>query len=253
MTRRRLLITALVTVALAALKVAGVLGADPTTPPPAAAPREGTYHPAPAGGDLAQLLHRVRVVEARPSVPGYDRVCGTGHGCVFGQAWSDDVDVALGHNGCDTRNDVLRRDLVDVELRPGTHDCVVISGELADPFTGQQITFTKAKAYEVGVDHVIPLARAWDLGAASWPLERRRVFANDPRNLLAVSGSANSSKSDRGPGEWLPLSAGFRCRYVARYLEVAIAYALPITRADHSAVIALEERCAPSSREEHPQ
>jgi len=142
-----------------------------------------------------------------------------------------------------TRNDVLARDLVDVELRPDTNGCVIIAGSLADPYTGQRISFVKERAYEVGIDHLYPLARAWDLGAATWSLDRRRDFANDPRNLLAVSGQANSSKSDRGPGEWLPLNVGYRCAYVARYLDVSIAYDLPITQADHHAVRTIAEHC----------
>src|SRR5690606_27746738 len=89
-------------------------------------------------------LDGVRVVQARPSVAGYDRDCRRGAGCVFGPAWSDDVDVDGGHNGCDTRNDVLRRDLTDVALEPGTRRCVVLTGMLADPYTGGQVAFDRA-------------------------------------------------------------------------------------------------------------
>lgn len=156
---------------------------------------------------------------------------------------SDDVNVAGGHNGCDTRNDVLARDLADVEVRPGTRDCVVIAGTLADPYTGQQLTFAKERAYEISIDHVVPLARAWDLGAASRTAKRRRDFANDPANLLAVSGAANASKRDRGPGEWLPVNGAFRCAYVTRYLEVAVTYRIPVTRADLDAAHALAPLC----------
>src|SRR2546430_1871704 len=87
----------------------------------------------------------------------------------FGQAWSDDVTVAGGHNGCDTRNDILRRDLTGAQTRPGTHDCVVIAGTLQDPYTAKAIQFTKAKAGLVQIDHIVPLAYAWRMGARNWP------------------------------------------------------------------------------------
>lgn len=219
-----------------------------TSPSPGAAsssvpPARGTYHPS-AGGDLDELLDRVQVVADRSTVPGYDRDCGSGHACSFGPAWTDDVEVADGHNGCGTRDDILGRDLTDVRHRPGTHDCVVLAGTLVDPYTGTRIAFRKEHATEVGIDHIIPLARAWDLGASTWPAERRRDFANDPRNLLAVSGPANSSKGDQGPGEWLPINAAYRCEYLARYMVVAAAYDLPITQADHDTVTELAPRCA---------
>ena len=225
--------------------ILGIPAGSASSSAPAA---EGTYHPA-AGGELDELLDQVEVVRSRPEVPGYDRDCGAGHSCSFGPAWTDDVDVAGGHNGCGTRDDILARDLTDVRHRPGTHNCVVIAGELADPYTGTRIEFRKENALEVGIDHVIPLARAWDLGASRWPEERRRDFANDPLNLLAVSGPANSSKADQGPGEWLPLNAAFRCEYLARYLSVTVAYDLPITQADHDAITELEPHCSPNLRE----
>ena len=247
MSQRRFLTLVVAVLVVAVLKGVGSLGVDlsehlPRELSQAAAPEQGTYRSG-AGGDLDEMLDQVSVVPDRPSVPGYDRECGTGHACSFGQDWSDDVDVHGGHNGCDTRNDILARDLVDLELRPDTNECVVIAGTLADPYIGEQISFLKEEAYEVGVDHVFALARAWDLGAAAWTIDQRRNFANDPINLLAVSGSANSSKSDRGPGEWMPLNASYRCSYVVRYLEVAIAYELPIVQADHEAARILAPYC----------
>ncbi|MDP3889846.1 HNH endonuclease family protein [Nocardioides sp.] len=246
MTSRSLVAIALVVVALVAGKATGLVDdqTPPTSPPPAASsPAEGTYHPGELG-DLDEQLALVQVVDDRTPTPGYDRSCGTDRGCNFGPAWSDDVEVEFGRNGCDTRNDVLARDLADVEHRPGTRDCVVTAGTLDDPYTGQLIEFTKESAHEVHIDHLYSLARAWDLGASTWSPDRRRAFANDPINLLAVSGPANSSKGDRGPGEWLPVNAGYRCTFVARYLDVAIAYDLPITRADHEAVTTIAPKCA---------
>ncbi|MFE6508062.1 HNH endonuclease family protein [Nocardioides sp. NPDC057764] len=249
---KRWILAAAAAVVIGLVKVIADLAIDaspaepPRGQPPAVAPAEGTYQPA-AGAELDELLDQVDVIPDRPTVPGYDRECGTGHACSFGQTWSDDVDVEGGRNGCDTRNDILARDLDNTQTRPGTNGCVIISGTLDDPFTGESIDFTKEKAYEVGVDHLYPLARAWDLGAAEWSPQQRQNFANDPRNLAAVSGAANSSKGDSGPGEWLPINSTHRCTYVADYLSIAIAYSLPVTAADHDAAAALEDHCAPTN------
>lgn len=188
-----------------------------------------TAEPAATDPSLASL----RVVDTRPDVAGYDRGCGPDEACVFGPAWTDDHAGLDGHNGCDTRNDVLRRSMGDVRFRSGTHDCVVIAGTLDDPYTGRTLTFAKQDASAVQIDHLFPLALAWDMGASTWPRQRRIDFANDVAlNLLAVDGRANASKGDRGPGEWMPIARGFRCDYVRRFLRVAHAYDLAVTTAD---------------------
>jgi hypothetical protein len=76
------------------------------------------------------------------------------------------------------------------------------------------------------------------MGADRWDRQKRIDFANDQlRNLIAVSGKANTGKSDKGPAEWLvPDNPAFRCTYMARYLQVADHYALPITKADANAI-----------------
>lgn len=200
--------------------------------------------PRPVRRQVLAALDQVRVVADRPEEPGYDRECGTDAGCVFGPDWSDETDAAMGHDDCDTRNNVLAEQLVDVTYREGTHECVVLSGVLADPYTGERIEFSKERATEVGIDHIYPLARAWDMGAADWPLSKRMRFANDPvHNLIAVSGSANSSKGDRGPGEWMPINRGYACTYAARYLEAANTYELPITENDQAALQSAARTC----------
>lgn len=202
--------------------------------------------PEPRRGEVLANLKRATVVESRPSAAGYDRDCGTGHACSFGPAWTDDVDTEFGHNGCDQRNDLLRASLTDVQIRPNTNGCVVEAGTLEDPYTGQTLHFEKSRAYEVQVDHLYPLARAWDMGAATWSPEQRQNFAGDPRNLIVADGSANASKSDQGPGEWMPLNRGYACTYAARYLEVAIAYELPLTTADAESLKAAASTCPKS-------
>jgi hypothetical protein len=197
-----------------------------------------------SGSSIRSELALVKVAANRPKVKGYDRECGRSGACSFGQAWSDNHAGPGGHDGCDTRNDVLARQLTDVTYKAGPKKCVVMSGRLLDPYTGRLISFRKAAAGKVQIDHVYPLARAWDLGASTWPAQRRVDFANDQTdNLLAVDGATNASKSDQGPGEWLPLNKSFRCTYVARYLRVAAKYKLPITRDDQAAAKTLAPTC----------
>lgn len=166
----------------------------------------------------------------------YDRSCSPGRGCSFGPRWSDDVDVALGRNGCDTRSDIMRRDLRNITLKPGTHGCVVLAGDLTDPYTGEHVRYRRELAEQVPVAHVLALRSAWDLGASTWTPERRRDFANDPRNLVATTQHTNAAKGDKSPGEWMPPTPSGRCFYAIRYLVVADVYQLPVTGRDRAAL-----------------
>lgn len=200
-----------------------VAGADVA----AAAPRQ----PALAGKALAVLA--TLPVKGRAPKTGYSRD-------QFGPAWSD-----VDHNGCDTRNDVLRRDLTSVALRPGTRDCVVLSGVLADPYTAVAIHFLRGNATStaVQIDHVVALSDAWQKGAQQLSPARRLAFANDPLNLLAVDGPANQSKSDGDAATWLPPNKSYRCNYVARQISVKSSYGLWVTQAEHDAMARVLSNC----------
>jgi hypothetical protein len=163
-------------------------------------------------------------MEALP-VHGWDRVSDFQR-FRFGEAWSDDVNVEFGHNGCNTRDDILRRDLADLQVRPGT--CFAQSGVLHDPYTGATIDFIRGPdtSSTVQIDHVVSLADAWYKGARLWDDQRRRDFANDPRNLLAVGGKVNFDKAFRDVGSWLPPDVALRCAFVARVVEVKTVYQL---------------------------
>jgi hypothetical protein len=156
----------------------------------------------------------------------------------FGYAWMDTADgVPLARNGCDTRNDLLARDGQDLRFRSGS-DCVVVSMTLHDPYTGKDITWKKAKATEVQIDHVVPLSYAWQMGAARWDKAKRQRLANDVLNLLPVSGSTNSAKRDSGPASWLPPSKAIRCSYAVRFAQVAAQYELSVTAVDKRMMMA---------------
>jgi uncharacterized protein DUF1524 len=161
----------------------------------------------------------------------------------FGEAWSDDVNVEFGHNGCNTRDDILRRDLADLVVRPGT--CFAQSGTLHDPYSGATIAFVRGpdSSDAVQIDHVVSLSDAWYKGAREWDDQRRRDFANDPRNLLAVSGKMNFDKAFRDAASWLPPNVGFRCEFVARQVAVKSAYGLSVSAKEKRAMVAILAGC----------
>lgn len=163
------------------------------------------------------------------------------HRSEFGDAWIDDVNVAGGHNGCDTRNDILRRDLVDV----ATNGCVVFSGVLNDPYTGTSVEFQRGEGTSalVQIDHIVALSDAWQKGAAEWDAARRQDFANDPRNLQATLGWINKQKGDGDAATWLPPNKSYRCVYVSRIVEVKWAYGLWVTQAEHDAIARVLDGC----------
>ncbi|KRV48823.1 hypothetical protein AQ490_23460 [Wenjunlia vitaminophila] len=161
---------------------------------------------------------------------GYDRDA-------FGYAWMDTADgVPLARNGCDTRNDLLKLHGRNVRFRAGS-DCVVVSMDLYDPYTGKDIAWKKAKAAEVQIDHVVPLSYSWQMGAARWTESKRKQLANDVLNLLPVEGRANSAKRDSGPASWLPPNKKIRCSYAVRFAQVADKYELPVTTADKAMML----------------
>jgi len=178
-------------------------------------------------------------VKGRAPKTGYTRA-------EFGPAWSDDVDVDGGHNGCDTRNDVLRRDLTAEVLKPGTHACVVLSGTLADPYTGHLIVFARGRSSsaKVQIDHVVALGDAWVTGAQQLTPTQRRTLANDPLNLLAVDGPTNGAKGDADAASWLPPNKAFRCTYVARQVAVKQRYHLWVTPAEGAQIARVLTGCA---------
>ncbi|BBY79256.1 HNH endonuclease [Mycolicibacterium pulveris] len=187
---------------------------------------------------------QVSVVEAEvPTVaPGVDVLVGIpvvpqrvrGHDyrrAAFGDSWTDETTAPGGHNGCDTRNDVLDRDLAD-KTYVSIKRCptAVATGTLHDPYTNAVVAFTRGAGVgaSVQIDHIVPLALAWDLGARDWPEEMRVRFANDPANLLAVAGKPNQDKGDQEPADWMPPNRAFHCQYAMQFIEVLRGYRLPI-------------------------
>jgi len=191
-----------------------------------------TYIPNQVNGapsdDALTVLNSISV-KGRAAKTGYTRAQFT--------HWSD-----LDRNGCDARNDTLKRDLTEVIYKAGTRDCKVISGLLLDPYSGKVITFSSTKS-TIDIDHVVALSNAWQTGAAYFDKTKRQQIANDPLNLLAVDFSLNRQKGDGDAATWLPPLKSYRCDYVARQIAVKAKYGLWVTQPEKGAIIKLLEKC----------
>lgn len=162
-------------------------------------------------------VHIDHVVAMRSNVPGYDRM-------LFSDGWGMQPD------GCNTRDYVMAvsYDQPSCTTRysawsttPGGKDVI------DDPYTGKPLA-----PGDVEVDHLYPVSAAWDMGASTWPEEKRLAFYNDPDNLVAVSSEVNQDKKDKLPAEWMPPKRSSRCAYSRQLAAVANKYELPLSRAD---------------------
>lgn len=160
----------------------------------------------------------------------------------FGAAWTDTCSVDGCHNHCDTRNDILARDLIDEKVR--SDDCTIVSGILHDPYTGKTILFKRGTSTSgaVQIDHIVALGDAWRTGAQDLSRAERTNLANDPRNLVAVDGPTNGAKSDQDASKWLPREAA-KCAYVIHQIDVKTTYRLWLTQAEHDAISAILAGC----------
>lgn len=196
----------------------------PGAPPPKQITSDGTP-------PLATRLLATLPVKPRASRAGYARD-------QFGPPWHD-----INKDGCDTRDDILRRDLTDIRVAPGKRGCVVEAGVLADPYTATRMNFQRGRGSTVDIDHVVALSDAWSTGAAGWEPAVRLALANDPLNLLAVDASTNRAKGDGDAATWLPPNRAFRCPYVARQIAVKARYGLWVTADEHDAIARVLADC----------
>jgi len=188
--------------------------------------------PSPLSGAAASALASLEV-KGRAPKSGYSRA-------QFGQAWAD-----VDRNGCDTRNDILARDLQNVVVKPGTHNCVVLTGDYVEPYTGEHVFFQRGSSTSsaVEIDHVVALGNAWQTGAQLMEAGSRLRYANDPLVLLAVDGPANQQKGDGDAATWLPANKSFRCLYVARQVAIKAKYHLWLTPPEKDAMVRVLGAC----------
>lgn len=177
-------------------------------------------------------------VKGKAGKGGYDRD-------KFGSPWSDSTSAQGSRNGCDTRNDVLRRDLDELVVESGTSGCVALTGTLSDPFSGDSMPFVRGEdsASQIHIDHLVSLSNAWQTGAQQLTPQERQSLANDPLNLWAVNGSLNQSKGDGDAATWLPPNKAVRCELVAQQVAVKSAYELWVTDAEADAIARVLGTC----------
>lgn len=180
-------------------------------------------------GEVARDALAALPTKGRAPKTGYKR-------SQFGDGWAK-------AGGCDTRNVILRRDLVNAVL--GDDNCKVQAGALSDPYTGQRIAFKRGanSSGAVQIDHVVALSNAWQTGAQQLSSEQRISLANDPLELLAVDGPANQQKGDGDAATWLPSNKPFRCQYIARQIAVKKKYSLWVTPPERTAMERILANC----------
>ncbi|MEU9647202.1 HNH endonuclease family protein [Streptomyces sp. NPDC048188] len=138
-------------------------------------------------------------------------------------------------DGCSTRNEVLITEAVEpptVGLR-----CRLAGGRWWSYY--DQVWVTSASGLDI--DHMVPLAEAWDSGASAWTAQRREAYANDQgaqASLAAVTARSNRSKADQDPAQWMPPAAEAHCRYIAEWVATKLRWNLT---ADETEVTVLRE------------
>ena len=185
----------------------------------------------------AVTVKKERAIEIIETLAVKGRAAKTGYDRSSFSHWRDPD-----RNGCDARNDILRRDLTNLLIKSDSNGCKVLGGVLADPYSGKNIDFVFGASL-VDIDHVVALSNAWQTGAFQFTSEIRLQFANDPLNLLAVSASLNRQKGDGDAATWLPPTKSYRCQYVARQIAVKKKYGLWLTKPEKVAMSTLLAKC----------
>lgn len=203
------------------------------TPSPQQSLSPSPEAPTPVASPALSALASV-AIKGRAPKTGYER-----------DLFATDWDYSF---GCDTRNKILRRDFSEFVLRSGS-SCIIETGVLQDPYTGEAISFQRGvgTSNAVQIDHVVSLSDAWQKGAQQLTGDQRYALYNDPLNLLAVSGPANSQKSDSDAASWLPANKGFRCAFVARQVAVKLSYNLWMTQAEFDTIANILSECPEQS------
>ncbi len=194
-------------------------------PTPTATPAPTPNSPATSLNGLPQLTIR----EVPSDLPTYDRDNW--------RLWVDD------DRDCqDARQEVLIEESVIEVTFTDERRCRVLMGEWLDPYTGETLTAPRG----LDIDHMVPLANAYRSGAWEWDADRRRAYANDltyANHLIAVSASANRSKSDRGPEEWRPPNEVYWCQYATDWITIKADWGLSATQMEWDALMEMAVGC----------
>ncbi|MEV8547639.1 HNH endonuclease family protein [Streptomyces sp. NPDC051572] len=136
-------------------------------------------------------------------------------------------------DGCNTRMEVLKAEAVTAPVQGP--NCVLTGGSWYSPYDDRYLD----SASKLDVDHLVPLAEAWDSGASQWTAKERELYANDlddARDLIAVSAASNRSKADKDPGEWLPPYTGYRCQYDTHWIADKLRWGLSVDATERDAL-----------------
>lgn len=171
--------------------------------------------PTAAGGSALDVLQTIRLENERPN--GYQR-------SLF-EHWRD-----IDGDGCDSRDQVLKRDSV---TRPQVDpiSCDVVAGDWVSPYDGARFSDPS----DIDIDHVVALKEAWDSGAWAWSSATRKAYANDTsdrRTLVAVTDRVNQQKSDKDPSNWLPSLKSYTCTYIGNWIAVKARWELSMDRSE---------------------
>ncbi|MFC4507407.1 MULTISPECIES: HNH endonuclease family protein [Streptomyces] len=199
----------------------------PLASPASATPNLAAVPPAATDIPLFQALARVEEAEEGPR-DGYSRD-------QF-KHWNKGLNPT---DGCDTRKEVILAEALEAPSVGAR--CALTGGRWWSEY--DQVWVTSASSLDV--DHMVPLAEAWDSGAAAWTAARREAYANDqgaPNSLIAVSGSSNRSKADKDPADWLPVPAD-QCKYAADWMADKLRWRLSADAAERDALTQLAEAC----------
>ncbi|MFD9114721.1 HNH endonuclease family protein [Streptomyces bottropensis] len=143
-------------------------------------------------------------------------------------------------DGCNTRAEVLKAEaLTAPEQGP---NCALTGGLWYSPYDDRHLD----SARSLDIDHLVPLAEAWDSGARAWTAQLREAYANDQddeRALIAVSAASNRSKSDQDPGTWLPPHQGYHCQYATDWIADKSRYQLSVDPAEQAALADVLNDC----------
>uniref|UniRef100_UPI003F494077 HNH endonuclease family protein n=1 Tax=Streptomyces sp. CA-141956 TaxID=3240051 RepID=UPI003F494077 len=181
---------------------------------PLAVPQSALAAPsAPAAAEVLTLAAAVgQIPVADESREGYERT-------KF-KHWNAGLDLG---DGCNTRNEVLLSEAIEAPTVAA--GCKLSGGRWVSYYDGQEVT----DPGKLDIDHMVPLAEAWDSGASAWDAKRREAYANDQdaaTSLVAVSSRSNRQKADRDPREWMPPAPEATCRYVAEWVGTKLRWGL---------------------------
>ncbi|WP_405901841.1 HNH endonuclease family protein [Streptomyces sp. NBC_00656] len=183
---------------------------------------------APAGGNDLTLADAIALIpDGTEDRTGYERDS-------FHHWIDEDKD------SCSTRNEVLLDEAV-TKPEQGAR-CALTGGEWLSYYDEETVT----AAGKLDIDHMVPLAEAWDSGASNWNAERREQYANDlgsTHSLVAVTAKTNRTKSDKDPAQWLPPASSAKCTYASDWTATKLRWKLTADIAEKAALIKLATTC----------